>query len=139
MNSKNLESFLNFLRESQEKYKICNQIEDDTNGEILDLEHVLELGEISYHEYAKIAKAIREVKQKRRVAKETKVQLQPLIIWANKNDKTIHELEQVLGNMRKEEKNSSNRYYHPRTDIIQKTLNKDYDEYTFLKNNSKGE
>lgn len=100
-------------------------IQTDTEAETQDILHKLELEEITYHEYAKLSKALKEVRIKRRQAKDIAEQLEPLVGWEAQNNKTIKELERVLGEMRKAEKSKQNRHYNPKTDIVCTTLNKD--------------
>ena len=116
--SEHLSAFLDFLRDCKTEYNISETQEKDANEETQDLLHCLELHENNYHEMAKISKAIRKVRQERREAKDRERKLQPIVEWTNSNQKTIHELERLLGAVRAQEANASGRLYTPRTDIL---------------------
>ena len=120
--SEDIEGFLNFLREAQREYNIAADDEKSANGATQDILHSIELGEHKYHEYARLSKALREVRQERRRAKDIEQQIQPLQEWAAENAKAIKSLEQVLGADRKAERNMQERHYIPRTDVVKKIL-----------------
>lgn len=120
--SEHIESFLNFLREAQREYNIAAEDEKSANGATQDILHSIELGEHKYHEYARLSKALREVRQERRRAKDIEQQIQPVQEWAAENAKAIKNLEQVLGAVRKAERSMQERHYISRTDIVQKIL-----------------
>lgn len=120
--SEHIEGFLNFLREAQREYNIAADEEKSANGATQDILHSIELGEHKYHEYARLSKALREVRQERRRAKDIEQQIQPLQEWAAENAKAIKNLEQVLGAVRKAERNMQERHYIPRTDVVKKIL-----------------
>ena len=117
--------FMEFLRQCEADYSMAQGIQTDAEAETQDILHELELEEITYHEYARLSKALKEVRIKRREAKDIAEQLEPLVVWETQNNKTIKELEKVLGEMRKAEKSKQNRHYNPKTDIVSATLNKD--------------
>lgn len=120
--SESLEKFLGYLREVQQEYNIAKRTEQETNNETQDILHNLELCENKYHDCAKLSLALRTVRQERRMAKDTQQALQPIINWIGQNTKTVKSLEQLLGEVRKTEKNMAGRQYHPKTDIIDKTF-----------------
>lgn len=120
--SESLESFLDFIREAQEKYNIAVLSEKEADDETQDILHSLELSENKYHDCARLSLALVKVRQERREAKDTRQQLQPIIDWAGQNGKTIRNLEQLLGAIRRAEKNLDNRFYRPKTDIVERTL-----------------
>lgn len=114
--------FLRFLRQCQEDFSIAESLQDDTEAETQDILHKLELEENTYHEYARLSKALKKVRIERRKAKDTIEQLGPLVTWVAQNSKIIKELEKVLGEMRKAEKNIQYRHYNPKTDIVNQAL-----------------
>ena len=120
--SEHIESFLNFLREAQREYNIAADDEKSANGATQDILHSIELEEHKYHEYARLSKALREVRQERRRAKDIEQQIQPLQEWVTENAKALKTLEQVLGAVRKAERSMQERNYISRTDIVQKIL-----------------
>lgn len=120
--SENIDNFLNFLRESQQEYNIAVSDEKEKNDETQDLLHTIELqNHIPYNELL-IFQVTKQVRQKRRIAKDTIRQLQPIVDWFKENQKVIKELERLLGNVRKEEQHIENRYYTSKTDIVERTL-----------------
>ena len=120
--SEHIENFLNFLREAQREYNIAAEDEKSANGATQDILHSIELGEHKYHEYARLSKALREVRQERRRAKDIEQQIQPVQEWVAENTKAIKNLEQVLGAVRKAERSTQERHYIPRTDVVKKIL-----------------
>lgn len=120
--SKQLENFLKFIRESKSEYNIAVTTEKECNEEICDIEHSLELAEHPYHDYAKLAKGIKASKEKRREAKDTQFQLQPIIDWASNNDQVIKKLEKLLGDVRTREKRLTTRTYTSKTEVVKEIL-----------------
>ena len=120
--SERIEDFLNLLRESQQEYNIAVSDEKEKNDETQDLLHSIELqNHIPYNELL-IFQVTKQVRQKRRRAKDTIQQLQPIVEWFKENQKVVKDLERLLGNVRKEEQHIENRYYTPKTDIVERTL-----------------
>lgn len=120
--SEPIEGFLNFIRDAQEAYNIAGLSEKEADEETQDILHSLELDENSYHDCARLALALAKVRQERRTAKDIRLRLQPVIDWAGQNTKMIKNLEQLLGVVRKAEKNLDCRFYKPKTNIVEKTL-----------------
>lgn len=120
--SEPIEGFLNFLRDAQEIYNISALSEKEADDETQDILHRLELDENNYHDCVKLSLALAKVRQKRRTAKDTRLQLQPVIDWTGQNTKIVKSLEQLLGVVRKTEKNFDCRFYRSKTDIVEKTL-----------------
>lgn len=75
--------------------------------------HQLELGDLSYHERAKVAKKLAEVRQLRRASKNTVEILEPFIdfIDSEKGRQTMNLMREALGKTRKAEKAMENRVY----------------------------
>ncbi len=120
--SEQIEKFLNFLREARQKYDIAAAEETEANNATQDLLHSLELDDNKYHDSARIALALKQIRKERREAKDKEVKLQPIIDWSAENIRVIQELEQLLGAVRKAERNSVGRRYIPKTDVLKKTL-----------------
>ena len=116
------QQLLKFISQCQANFSIAETIQEDTEAETQDILHKLELEEITYHEYARLSKALKKVRIERRKAKDTIEQLGPLVTWVVQNNKVIKELERVLGEMRKVEKNMQYRHYNPKTNIVKETL-----------------
>lgn len=117
MNSKGIEDFLRFLREAEEKFNIAQEEEIELNNQTQDILHFLELEKHPYHEYAKLAKKLKTVREERRKAKDYIQETGPIITWLENNRQTIKNLEQLLGTVRKAEKSTANRIYIPKSSI----------------------
>lgn len=128
MNEKKSDSiadFLKFLRDVQTEYHIAVQTQYEADEETQDLLHRLELKNDSYHDMAKMAKAMKGIRCKRRAAKDVKIEAEPIIQWLADNDKFIKSLERLLGEVRKAEKSIMNRHYIDKTDILKEILKVD--------------
>ena len=68
--SKQIEGFLDFLREAKTDYNIAVSSEKEANDATQDLLHSLELYENTYHEYARTAKKLAQVRQERRSGRQ---------------------------------------------------------------------
>lgn len=115
---------MNFMRQAQQEYNKALSEEKYVNDATQDLLHTLELCDNSCHDKARISEALRQVRRERRIAKDKSLQFQPAADWIVKNNKTINGLEQLRGEVRKAEKNTENRYYNPKTDILEQILRK---------------
>lgn len=120
--SEKLDEFLSFIRQSKIDYKVLQSKEVDLNDAIQDIQHNLEFEDHSYHEYARLSKAIKAVRNERREVKKDIELLKGIVDWANENDKVIKDLERLLGNLRKTEKLIESRQYKYRTSIVEDTL-----------------
>lgn len=114
--SEQISSFLSFLTDSVQAYQMASADESEANDMTMDILHSIELDEHSYHELAKIGRGLRSVRQKRRSAKDTISQLEPVVAWAEENQPVIKGLERLLGEVRKQERRLDTRSYTPRTD-----------------------
>lgn len=120
--SEHLAAFLNWLRVIQQEYDMALAELDEAENATQDILHRLELGEDGYHNRAKLALALRKARQRRRRGKDKLTILQPVIGWLEAEQKTIKALERLLGEMRRLEKSLTGRSYHPKTEVITKTL-----------------
>ena len=112
--SKYIEEFLNFLRNVQNEYTWSTEKKKEQEDLTQDLLHCIELGELGYHERAKIAVYLMEARKERRQYKDRVEELECVVGFVNANKKFINELEQLLGEVRKQERYHANRSYHPR-------------------------
>lgn len=119
--SENIAAFLDFLRDAQSRYNIARDELNQANNETQDILHQLELFENSYHKIAALGKKLRAVRRRRRTAKDTVEVLEPIIVWANRQDnrELLKRLEWLLGEVRKIEKSKENRMYIPKTKILE--------------------
>ncbi|MBO5523847.1 MAG: hypothetical protein J5986_09270 [Roseburia sp.] len=112
--SKHVEDFLNFLRNAQSEYTWSMEKEKEQDELTQDYLHLLELENLNYHERAKIAGYLSEARQERRQYKDSVEELKSVVEFVQGNKKFLNELEQVLGEVRKQEKYHMNRSYRPR-------------------------
>lgn len=115
MTSEQIDRFLTFLRDCEQRFHMAEADEQESNNTTQDILHSLELEEHDYRDYAKLGKELRLIRQKRREAKDTLSVLAPVLDWVEANRAVIKSLEQLLGNTRKAEKYTEGRIYTPRT------------------------
>lgn len=111
-----IDEILKFLesavKERDSHYTTMRWCEDKTQ----DIMHELELLPNNYHERAKLATELAEVRQQRRAAKDMYERLTPLAEWYEKQRTAINALTRVLGEMRKIDEKQANRLYYKRAD-----------------------
>lgn len=110
-----IEDFLAFLRETETVSHIAQQEEQEANDKTQDILHSLELEQHEYRQYAALAKELRDVRQKRRNAKDLYNVTLPILEWLDQNRPVVKSIERMLGEVRKAEKKTENRIYTPRT------------------------
>lgn len=120
--SEYISGFLDFIREAQMEYEVARMEQSEADNATQDILHRLELYDDSYHDMAKLSKALKEVRQDRRAAKDAISELDPVCGWAKETIKVLKSLEQLLGNLRKIEKATQNRYYTDRTDAVERSI-----------------
>jgi hypothetical protein len=125
--SEDLSYILDFFKNCQEDLRFANSDVTDYDRALSDLEHELELGKRGYHEKAKIANRITEIRKERRQAKYTIEQVTPIAEWADRNQRVLKELERLLGDVRKAESHTDPQklFYNYRTDVVQKLFDED--------------
>lgn len=115
MTSEQIDRFLSFLRECEQRVHMAEADEQEANSATQDILHSLELEDHEYRAYANLGKELRQVRRKRREAKDTFSTLTPVLAWVESNRAVIKSLERLLGDVRKAEKNTENRIYTART------------------------
>lgn len=115
--SKTVEAFLTFLRDSAQTSQIASEDEAQANDETQDILHRLELCNDAYRDTARLARTLREVRRRRRRAKDAREKATVIAAWAQANRTAVNQLEHVLGDLRKLEKRNEQRFYNPRTHI----------------------
>ena len=120
--SDNIEIFLEFLRQAKREYQIAITEEREKDAASQDLDHCLELNNNSYHDMAKIAKTITQVRRERRQAKDRQQVLKPVTDWMYQNARVIKNLEELLGAVRRAEKALQGRTYTQKTDILKQVF-----------------
>lgn len=77
MTSQGLDSLLSYLREAEQRYHMAETAEQEANDETQDILHIIELQDHDYHEFARLSKELKTVRQKRRDAKDTMSDMLP--------------------------------------------------------------
>lgn len=116
--SKDLERFLDFLKSAESQLDQAMAGQQEAEAETQDILHSLELEKHSYHEMAALSRKLAEIRQTRRQHKDTAAQLTPVAEWAKENDAAVRSLQRLLGDVRKTERNTQNRFYTPRTNVL---------------------
>lgn len=114
MNSEQIDCFLTWLRDCEQRFHMAEADEQEANSETQDILHSLELENHDYRDYAKLGKELRQVRQKRRKAKDTLVVLGLVLDWIDANRSVVKSLERLLGDVRRAEKRTEGRIYTPR-------------------------
>lgn len=119
--------FLKFIDSVKSYYNIANDELAEQNDNLCDIEHMLELEELTYHEQARLAKLEKEIRQNRRRAKDNIAVLQPIIDYIEKHPSMINELRNVQGQVNKQEKILKNRSYTKRGTLDLENIKKKED------------
>lgn len=117
--SKGLEDFLAYLRDTAEKCRMAEADRVFTDAATQDILHALELGQDKAGDRARLALKLREVRRKRRTAKDTAEQTEPIAAWVKQNPQTVKALERLLGEVRRVERKEQSRTYIPRTSVLE--------------------
>lgn len=114
--SQQISGFLQLMEQAQKSY--AYSAEEVQRMEFLtqDYLHKLELQSCSRHARAKVATAIRDCRTVRRQHKDNTIILEPLVsfLQTDKGKLLIPQLQQTLGAVRKAERLTQERQYHPR-------------------------
>ena len=116
--SKELEQFLDFVNNAESLMDQAIAGQQEAEAETQDILHSLELEKHSYHEMAALSRKLAEIRQTRRQHKDTAAQLTPVVEWTRENDGAVRSLQRLLGDVRKTERNTQNRFYTPRTNVL---------------------
>lgn len=119
-----LSEYLKFFKLAQSEKSKADEALADTNEQIQDLLHHLEFEDLKYHEKAKIAIKIEDLRHERRLAKYQIEQTTPIVDWVNKNTAAIHSMEKLLGEIRKAEQHTDPERlsYNYKTSVVQDLL-----------------
>lgn len=121
--SEEIEHFLSFLEQCKADLKEADQQEVLADKQTQDILHCLELQELSMHDYIALSIEQKNIRQNRRKAKDVRETLTQFVEWITANKKFVDNLTQMLGKIRKAEKNvEKERHYVDRTDIVKKVL-----------------
>lgn len=114
--SEYITEFLNFISSAQSHYDFC--LDEMWKQEKLtqDYLHSLELDDLKCNERSKLATKLAANRKDRRYYKDRVEELEPIVQWASDsaNIKTINQLKQALGQVRKQENYHKDRTYCPR-------------------------
>ena len=124
--------FLTFLREAAEQYRMAAAEEQLTSDETQDILHRLELHDGTYTEDVQLAALLREVRRRRRQAKDTWEFTYQIAKWAEDEKKALRSLERLLGVIRKIESHHEERFYANRTTILDKSITENAEEIIAL-------
>lgn len=120
--SEKLSAFLDFLRSSDEELGIACSIQRDMDQATQDILHHIEMQENTQHEFILEGIALKNIRQKRRNAKDREKILTPVVEWFAANQRVVNDLERLLGKIRKEEKSIEHRAYINRTEVVRMIL-----------------
>ncbi len=130
--SETISGFLAFLREAAEQCHMAAAEEQLASDETQDILHRLELHNGTYAEDTQLAALLREIRRRRRQAKDTWELAYLISLWAEGEKKAVRKLERLLGDIRKIENHHEERFYANRTTILDKLITKDAKEITTL-------
>lgn len=114
MTSEQLTNILKDLKQVKNDYQYSYDKVGEMDLLTQDYLHMLEIVPLSGNERSKIATQLKNTRLERRKHKDNVELLKPLVDCLEKHNRTIKDLEQVLGQMRKIEEKQKNRIYTPR-------------------------
>lgn len=113
-----IESFLKFCRSCTEANRRAAVAEIDMDNQTQDILHNIEINDNFPDDYILQGLALKNIRKERREAKDIQKITHPVVQWVQQNQKTINELEKLLGSVRKAEKSTQGRTYSNRTKIL---------------------
>ena len=116
--SNQINAFLKFCRSCQELNRIAASNETDLDNKTQDILHNIEINDNFPDDYILQGIAMKNIRKDRREAKDIQKITHPVVQWLQQNQKTINELEKLLGAVRKAEKSTQGRTYLNRTKIL---------------------
>ena len=114
--SEQITNFLNFITAAQSHYKFCKEEQEKQEALTQDFLHSLELDELSCSERSKLATKLKINRKDRRYYKDRVEELESVVQWATDpaNIKSVNQLKQILGQVRKQENYHKDRTYTPK-------------------------
>lgn len=108
--------FLDFVAKAQVLYRICNEEMSSQEKLTQDYLHSLELDELDRGERSKIATKLSTNRKDRRYYKDRVEEFEPIVEFFKdpNHKKTLDQLTQILGKLRKAEDYHKNRTYKPK-------------------------
>ena len=116
--SDQIKNFLDFLEMSRKSNTAAGVQEIDMDNRTQDILHNIELCDHNQYGYIVRGIALKDIRQKRREAKNTKEVTKPIVDWIRENTEAIKSLEKLLQATRKIEKRAAGRQYQNRTDTV---------------------
>lgn len=110
--SEHLSQFLNFLESAKKDYFWYEDEMAKQEALTQDYLHQLELEHLNYSERAKIATKLAACRKARREAKDKVTILLPIINYSSVYEKSLNQLKETLGKVRKEERTIETRSYN---------------------------
>ena len=114
--SEQITNFLNFISAAQSHYKFCDEEMEKQEALTQDYLHSLELDGLNCGERSKLATKLAINRKDRRYYKDRVEELEPIITFFEdpQNKKVLDKLQQVLGQVRKQENYHKDRTYTPK-------------------------
>ena len=114
-----LSEFLKYIRQIKDQKSFLFNRLNELNNASSDLLHYAELHEdLGVVQSYDVYKKLREIRRDRRICKNEIELLTPVWQWVEESDGAIHKLERVLGEVRKNKTDISQRSYIMRTDVM---------------------
>lgn len=113
-----IDNFLRFCRNCTEANRRAAVTEIDMDNQTQDILHNIEINTNYPDDYVIQGLVLSNIRKKRREVKDIQKITHPVVQWVQQNQKTINELEKLLGAVRKAEKSTTNRVYKNRTNIL---------------------
>lgn len=113
-----IEKFLRFCQDCTEANRRAAVSEIDMDNQTQDILHNIEINDNFPDDYIMQGLALKNIRKERREAKDIQKITHPVVQWVQQNQKTINELEKLLGAVRKAEKSTQGRMYSNRTKIL---------------------
>lgn len=114
--SQRISDFTKFLSQATSDYSFSKEEVFRMEQMTQDYLHKLELQDGNYHERARVAAALRRCRIERRVHKDRISVLEPVVqcLGTDRGKMMVSQLQQMLGDVRKEERATKDRHYVPR-------------------------
>lgn len=115
--SDEIKQFLDFIRDAEARYVMSQEVVKTEESRTQDLLHAIEF-ESECSNLDGLTERLRKCRIERRENKDIVEELEPIIdfLGVQSNKKTMDQLTQLLGKIRKVEKYHENRSYHPRVE-----------------------
>ena len=114
--SEQITNFINFITAAQSHYKFCKEEQEKQEALTQDYLHSLELDDLNCGERSKLATKLKINRKDRRYYKDRVEELEPIVDFFEEpqNKKVLDKLQQVLGQVKKQERYHEYRTYIPK-------------------------